>query len=283
MTRDRLIRVGIADDHPFVRRGLRGFLDREARLEVVGEAADGAGAVALAASTRPDVMLMDLVMPGMDGVEATRRIAADIPDVRVIVLTSFASPDDVMPAVEAGAAGYLLKDVEPDDLVAAIIAVHRGQTLWAREVVDELRAHVARRRAERRTPPAEGRAAADRRRGSPGAQGEAEAGRQRAGSGRAAADRVPTAARLAPGGPTGTAPGHAAVSTAERRALDRLTPREQEVLVLLGRGRSNADIAAALVLSEKTVKTHVSHILSKLHVDDRTQAAVLAVRAGLVG
>ena len=222
------IRVLIVDDHPFVRRGLREFLDGEPRIDVAGEAADGAEAIAFIDQTgndqRPDVVLMDLMMPGIDGVEATRTIAARHPDVKVVILTSFGSTDAVVPALAAGAAGYVLKDVEPDDLVVAITAASRGQTLWSPAVAQAVRERLAFQ---------------------------------------APADESPR------------------VSTVERRRIELLTRRETEVLTLLGQGLSNSDIAAELVVSEKTVKTHVSNILAKLRVTDRTQAAVLAVRAGL--
>jgi two-component system, NarL family, response regulator LiaR len=219
------IRVLIVDDHPFVRRGLRDFLEGEPEIEVAGEAADGADAVAMVEdgdpSAAPDVVLMDLLMPGVDGVEATRRILAHRPSTRIVVLTSVPGTDAVVPALAAGASGYVRKDVEPDDLVLAIRAAHRGQTVWPQDVA------------------------------------------------RAVAERM-TGAQAAP-----------QISVQDRRRIELLTARELEVLGLLGRGMSNSGIAEQLVVSEKTVKTHVSRILSKLRVDDRTQAAVLAVRAGV--
>ncbi|HKE98455.1 MAG TPA: response regulator transcription factor [Actinomycetes bacterium] len=207
------IRVLVVDDHPVVRQGLRTFLDSRAGIVVAGEAADGEEAVARAAELRPDVVLLDLVMPGPDGIGTIRRLRAEHPDVRVIVLTSFAGEEQVLPAVRAGATGYLLKDVDPVELEAAIRAVHR----------DEAPLHPA-----------------------------------------VAARLVAAVARPEPG-------------------VGELTPREREVLALIGQGRSNRQIARALVVSEKTVKTHVSSILGKLRVADRTQAALYAVRAGLAG
>ena len=187
-----MIRIVVADDHAVVRHGLRSFLGLQDDMEVVGEAEDGEQAVAVVEELRPDVVLIDLVMPGVDGVEAIRRIHELLPDARVVVLTSFADDSKVVPAVRAGAAGYLLKDVQPADLAAAIRTV-------------------------------------------------------------------------AAGGPAD--PG--------------LTTREREVLGLLAQGLTNRQIAAELVLSEKTVKTHVSSILGKLGLPDRTQAALYAVREGL--
>ncbi len=200
----------IADDHPVVRQGLRTFLDSRDGITVVGEAATGEQAVARAGRLRPDVVLIDLVMPEMGGLEAIKHIRARDPDVKVIVLTSFAGDDQVVPAVRAGATGYLLKDVEPAELERAIRAAHRGQALLDPAVTAQVLREITR-----------------------------------------------------------------------PRAADRLTPREREVLALLGQGRSNREIARALVVTEKTVKTHVSNLLAKLGLADRTQAAIYAVRENL--
>jgi DNA-binding NarL/FixJ family response regulator len=221
------IRLLVVDDHPVVRQGLRTFLATRPDLEVVGEAGDGEAAVAEAVRLRPDVVLMDLVMPGVDGVEAIGRIRATDPRVRILVLTSFASADQVLPALRAGAAGYLLKDAAPAEVEAAIRAVHRGEGLLDPAVTATVLAEVAR----------------------PGAAGPP-----------AAADRA-------------GAPADA--------GFDSLTRREREVLGLLGRGMTNAAIARELVVAEKTVKTHVSSILAKLRLADRTQAALYAARLGL--
>ena len=209
------IRVLIVDDHPIVRQGLRTFLTSRPGLEVVGEAAVGAAALVEAARLGPDVVLLDLVMPRGGGVDVIRRLrtAGDRP--RVVVLTSFAGDDQVVEAVRAGAAGYLLKDVPPADLEAAIRAVHEGGALLDPSVVGSVMAEVAR------------------------------------------------------GGPP---PG-----------VSELTARERQVLSLLAQGRSNRELATELYVSEKTVKTHVSSILAKLHLTDRTQAALFAVRHGLAG
>lgn len=210
-----MIRVLVADDHAVVRQGLRTFLDLQGEVEVVGEAADGEQAVAEADRLRPDVVLMDLVMPRLDGIGAIRRIRELAPDTRVIVLTSFLDDDKLMPAVRAGAAGYLLKDVQPQELLAAIRTVHGGEALLSPAVTTRLM------------------------------EGLANSGEPQA-------------------------PGH------------DLTPREREVLVLLARGYANKRIALELGVAEKTVKTHVSNILAKLGLSDRTQAALFAVREGLV-
>jgi DNA-binding NarL/FixJ family response regulator len=208
------VRLLLIDDHPVVRQGLRTFLATRPDFEVVGEAGDGETAIAEAARLRPDVILMDLVMPGVDGLEAIGRIRAADPAARILVLTSFASADQVLPALRAGAAGYLLKDAAPAELEAAIRAVHRGEGLLDPAVTATVLAEFAQ--------------------------------------------------------PASTDPGYAS-----------LTPREREVLGLLARGLSNAAIARELVVAEKTVKTHVSSILAKLRLADRTQAALYAARLGL--
>lgn len=209
------IRVLLADDHPVVRQGLRAFLESRNGIAVVGEASDGAEAVAMAARLRPDVVVMDLVMPGMDGVAATSRIAAGEAAPRVLVLTSFAAEEQVVPAVRAGAAGYLLKDAEPGAVEDAVRRVAAGESLLHPQAAARLMAEVA-------------------------------------------TDAPPRPSRTS------------------------LTPREVEVLRLLAGGLSNRRLARELVISEKTVKTHVSSILSKLGLADRTQAALYAVREGLV-
>jgi len=213
------IRLLVVDDHPVVRQGLRTFLETRPDFEVVAEAGDGETAIAEAARLQPDVILMDLVMPGVDGLEAIARIRAAQPAARVLVLTSFASADQVLPALRAGAAGYLLKDAAPTEVEAAIRTVHRGEGLLDPAVTATVLAEVAARPS------------------------------------------------------TGTAPADA--------AFDALTPREREVLGLLGRGLTNAAIARELFVAEKTVKTHVSSILAKLRLADRTQAALYAARLGL--
>jgi DNA-binding NarL/FixJ family response regulator len=223
------IRVVVCDDHPVVRQGLRSFLEAQGFV-VVGEASDGADAERLVAAEHPDVLLTDLVMAGVDGVEGIRRIRAAGHDVGILVLTSFGGADQVIPAIQAGADGYLLKDAGPATLAGAIRAVRRGEPLLAPEATAVVMAKVA------------------------GRSGEA--------GGPAAPDTPPPA----PPDP----------------AIERLTAREREVLVGLGHGLSNRDLAAELYVSEKTVKTHVSNVLSKLRVNDRTQAALYAVRVGLV-
>ncbi|MEJ2734765.1 MAG: response regulator transcription factor [Anaerolineae bacterium] len=208
------IRVLIVDDHAIVRKGIRALFRNLPEIEVVGEAENGREAIAAVEKLQPDVVLMDLLMPEMDGIEATDRVMDQHPDVRILVLTSFAGEDKVFPAIKAGALGYHLKDSSPEDLVQAIHQVHRGESslhpVIARKVLQEL------------SRPSE---------------------------------RPPTP--------------------------DPLTPREVEVLQLVAQGRSNQEIADQLVISETTVRTHVSNILSKLHLASRTQAALYALREGL--
>lgn len=205
------IRVLVVDDHPVVRQGLRSFLDLQPDLTVVGEAADGVEAVTVAGEVLPDVILLDLRMPGADGVQALHGLGTAGSTAKVLVITSATEPAAVLPAIRAGAAGYVYKDVDPHALAAAIRSVHAGHVLLAPEVARLL---------------AEG----DRRTGA-----------------------------------------------------DRLTARERDVLAGIAGGRSNRELARDLGLSEKTVKTHVSSILGKLGVQDRTQAALYAVRSGLAG
>lgn len=209
------ITVMLIDDHRVVRQGLRDFLELQDDIEIVGEAASGEEGVALARELLPDVVLLDLVMPGIDGVETTRRLKAASPSTKVIVLTSFADDNKVFPAIKAGAISYLLKDVSPEDLAHAIRAAQRNEAVLHPEV-------AARLMQEFSTP----------------------------------------------------RPNEAPV--------EQLTPRELEVLRLIARGKSNKEIADTLIVSEKTVKTHVSNILSKLHLADRTQAAIYALRKRIV-
>ncbi len=209
------IRVLIVDDHAVVRHGLRAFLQTQDDIDIAGEAADGEEAVRRVRELVPDVVLMDLVMPKLDGIAAIREIRSLSPSTKVIVLTSFADDEKVFAAVKAGAAGYLLKDVRPQELGEAIRVVNRGEALLHPTVAAKLMQEVA------------------------------ESGRREA-------------------------------------SPDSLTAREMDVLRLIARGMSNKEIALELGVAEKTVKTHVSNILQKLHLADRTQAALYAVRERLV-
>ena len=205
------IRILIADDHSMVRQGLRMFLELDPELEVVGEASNGDEAVRMARQLRPDVVVMDLVMPGMDGIAATKVIRDDLPETEVLALTSVLEDALVVGAVRAGAIGYLLKDLQGDELCRAIKAAAAGQVQLARQAASRLMQEI-------RTP----------------------------------------------------------------EHPETLTERENEVLRLLSQGLSNKEIAHHLALGEKTIKTHVSHILVKLGVQSRTQAALAGVRLGLV-
>jgi len=217
------IRVLIVDDHAMVRQGLRTFLELQdvsaLPIEVVGEAANGVEAVAQAQKTQPDIVLLDLMMPEMDGLQATPKIIESSPRSRVIILTSFGEEDKVLPAIRAGAQGYLLKDIPPAQLVQAVREAYLGKVQLHPEVARKLMSAVA-------------------------------------------------AKEELPARHTSTKPD------------DGLTEREQEVLDLIADGLNNRAIAEKLVISEKTVKTHVSSILSKLHLEDRTKAAIYALRRG---
>jgi NarL family two-component system response regulator LiaR len=211
------IKVLIVDDHQVVRQGLRTFLELQEDVLVVGEAGDGQAAVEMVRQLNPNVVLMDLVMPHLDGITATRQVKSLGLDVKVIALTSFTEDDKVFPAIQAGASSYLLKDVSPDDLVEAIRAVYRGEARLHPDIARKLMEQVA-----SQTTPSRG------------------------------------------------------------TQLVELTEREHEVIRLVAQGHRNHEIAQELVISEKTVKTHVSNILSKLQLEDRTQLAIYAIKKGLV-
>jgi NarL family two-component system response regulator LiaR len=221
--RDR-IRVLLVDDHAIVRDGIRSLLATEKEIEVVGEADNGRDGISMAEQLQPDVILMDLVMPEVDGIEATRCIIADQPKARILVLTSFDAEDKVFPAIKAGAMGYLLKDSDSEDLVRAIHQVDRGESsldpkiarMVLREMWGEPRPETQLRREQGRDP-----------------------------------------------------------------GDEQLTEREVQVLQLVARGLSNEEIAQRLVVAERTVRTHVSNILGKLHLANRTQATLYALREGL--
>ncbi|HEX7973196.1 MAG TPA: response regulator transcription factor, partial [Anaerolineales bacterium] len=220
------IRVLIVDDHAVVRQGLRTFIDLQDDMEVIGEGADGSEAVVLASQLMPDVILLDLVMPKMDGVAATPQILKGSPNSRVLILTSFGEDDKVFPAIRAGAQGYLLKDILPNDLVRAVREAHQGKVQLHPEIAQKLMSALA------------------------ASPQEASTISNKAGSARP-------------------------FSTGD------LTEREQEVLRQIAHGMSNSEIAETMFISEKTVKTHVSNILSKLNLVDRTQAAIWALKHGL--
>jgi DNA-binding NarL/FixJ family response regulator len=243
-----MIRILLVDDEALVRAGFRLILQTEPDFEVIGEAEDGEAAIRLAQSLQPDVVLMDVRMPRLDGVEATRRlVGAGVG--KVLILTTFDLDAHLFAAIRAGASGFLLKASPPDELVAAIRAVARGDALieprMTRRLLDEFA----------RTPSAEDAVATT-------------------GDGRPAV----TVTVPQPGHPAGASPAHRPLP----RELDQLTVREIEVLREVGRGRSNAEIAERLYIGEATVKTHVAHILTKLGLRDRIQAVVFAYEKGLL-
>lgn len=209
------IKILVVDDQIIVRKGIRALLATEPDVQVVGEAENGREAIAQTEKLKPDVIVMDLVMPEMDGIEAIRHITANYPEARILVLTSFATDEKIFPAIKAGALGYLLKDSSPEDLVQAIHQVYQGES--------SLHPAIARKLLQELSRPAQ--------------------------------QQPPT--------------------------TDPLTAREVMVLRLIARGLSNQDIADNLVISETTVRTHVSNILDKLHLASRTQAALYALREGL--
>jgi two-component system, NarL family, response regulator LiaR len=215
-TRSEPITLLLVDDHNVVRIGLKAYFDSLPDLRVIGEAASGEEAVRLAEKIHPDVVLMDLIMPGMDGVEATRQVKKVSPSTQVIVLTSYHEDEHIFPAIRAGALSYILKDVDPDDLAEAVRKAYTGQAILnprvAARMVSEIRGDLQ--------------------------------------------DAV--------------------------NPFQELTDREMEVLRQVAAGKNNQEIADILVISEKTVKTHITNILSKLHLKDRTQAAVFAWQSGIV-
>lgn len=209
-----MIKVLIADDHHVVRRGLLFFLKTQKDIQVIGEAKNGKEAIELTSELQPDIVLMDLMMPEMDGIQATKHIKDSYPNVEVLILTSFSDRDHVIPAIEAGAAGYQLKDIEPDELVTCIRQIMRGENT----IHPHATTHLMKIRAQKEVLP---------------------------------------------------------------HIVNPLTPREQDVLAELTKGKSNREIASSLFVSEKTVKTHISNIFPKLLVQDRTQAVLYAVKYGL--
>ncbi|WP_129339509.1 response regulator [Cellulomonas endophytica] len=262
---DAPVRVVLVDDQALLRAGIAIILGAEPGIEVVGEAASGAEAIDLVRRLRPDVVCMDVQMPGMDGLEATRRLVAD-PDVHagVLVLTTFQREDYLVAALAAGASGFLLKNARPEGLVAAVRAVAAGDALLSPEVT---RAVIERAVAGGLL----GTAAAGTATGVP------------AGTPAAAPPAPPAApAPSAPPGAAAHRTGSAGANGATG-ALAALTERELEVLGLVARGMSNDEVAAALVLGRATVKTHVSNVLMKLGLRDRVQAVVFAHEHGLVG
>lgn len=212
------IKLLIVDDHELVRQGLRTFLELLDDFEIIGEGSTGADAVALAGSLQPDIVLLDLIMPEMDGVEATRRILSAHPNMKIVILSSFSDENNVFPAIRAGAMGYVLKDISPDELAETLRETYKGKAQIHPDIAGKLMRKVQEpeKSAEKHSP------------------------------------------------------------------ADELTARELDVLKCIGRGLSNKEIADELTISHMTVKTHVSNLLGKLDLYDRTQAAIFAIRNGLV-
>ena len=213
-TPQTVVRVLIVDDHTIVRRGINALLAETVDIEVIGEANNGQEAIRLAKQLEPDVILMDLLMPKMDGIEATRQITSQQPHMRVLVLTSFVGDEKIFPAIKAGALGYLLKDSDPSELIHSIYQVHRGEPTLHSSIARKMLKEIMETPTSKLTP-------------------------------------------------------------------DPLTAREVEVLKLLAKGLSNEEIAAQLFISEVTVRTHISHILAKLHLANRVQATLYALREGI--
>ena len=219
---DKKIRVLLVDDHAVVRQGLRMFIEMQPDMEVVGEGENGIDAVELAARLKPDVILLDLIMPHMDGVQATQRILNVNPQARVLILTSFGEDDKLFPAIRAGAQGYLLKDIQPRDLVQAVRESYQGKAQLHPDITRRLMKAVS-----------------------------------------------------------GESPVQVVAQAGSPDELQGLTEREREVLELIATGLNNREIAEKMVISEKTVKTHVSNLLDKLDLEDRTRAAIWALKHGL--
>ncbi|MNV34202.1 Transcriptional regulatory protein LiaR [compost metagenome] len=221
----------LVDDHAMVRRGLQVFLSTQPDIKVIGEASNGREALERTAELQPDIILMDLHMPVMDGIETAKQLRISHPQVKIIVLTSFSDQDHVLPAIRVGIKGYLLKDIEPEALVVAIRKVHSGQVELHSAAASQLMNLMA--------------------------------------------SSTPEQLNVSNSDLNGSSTTSVTITGSEL-----LTPREQEVLDLIALGMSNKEIASKLVITEKTVKTHVSHVLGKLNLSDRTQAAIFALKSG---
>ncbi|MEZ0115485.1 DNA-binding NarL/FixJ family response regulator [Catenulispora sp. EB89] len=274
------IRIVIADDHLVVRTGFAALLATQADFEVVGTAADGEETVRLCREAAPDVVLMDVRMPGTDGIEATRRVVAEaagrgVPGPRILILTTFDLDSYVYDALSAGASGFLLKDATAERLFEAVRVVAAGEALLAPGVTRRLISEFARLR-----PGGSGGSGGSSGLGGGGARGDTGSAVEGPGRGTAS----PSGAAASGPGSRGSAGSSGSSGSAgfPGQGLAALTPRETEVLLLISRGLSNPEIAAELVVTDETVKTHVSRILTKLGLRDRTQAVVAAYESGLV-
>jgi two-component system, NarL family, response regulator LiaR len=254
-TPTRPARLLIADDHALIREGLRTMLSGEDDIQVIAEAKDGKEALSMCRNLRPDLVLMDVRMPVMDGLEATRRIKEEMPHISVVMVTMHENPDYLFEAIKAGAAGYVLKDASGERLLGAVRRTLEGESPLNQELAMRLLVRLARQRGE---------------------DGDRQGGSQEVAAGANSSGTRPDEKIHAP-----EAEGAGRRGEAER--IEALTPREIEVLTLLSQGQTNPQIAQNLMVSRGTVKIHVQHIISKLGVSDRTQAAVRAIEAGIIG
>ena len=265
-------RLLIADDHALVREGLRTMLSGEEGIEIVAEANDGEQALSLCRKLAPDLVLMDVRMPVMDGLEATKKIKAEMPHTSVMMVTMHENPDYLFEAVKAGAAGYVLKDASGERLLGAVRRTLDGESPLNQELAMQLLVRLARES---------------------GSRSEEGVGEGSGGAVREAAEETPEEVQGEAGEPPasradamGSEASHTGAHQAGSRVaaqMESLTPREIEVLRLLSQGQTNPQIAQNLLVSRGTIKIHVQHIISKLGVSDRTQAAVRAIEAGLLG
>jgi len=262
-------RILIADDHALVREGLRTMLSGEDGIEVIAEANDGRQALDVCRELTPDLVLMDVRMPVMDGLEATKRIKDEMPKTSVMMVTMHENPDYLFEAVKAGAAGYVLKDASGERLLSAVRRTLEGESPLNQELAMRLLVRLSRESGGSREEGTGGGSGERSWRASPGASGATPEKVPREGG-------EPLASRPEATGPETSRSGRAA-------QMGSLTPREIEVLRLLSQGQTNPQIAQNLLVSRGTVKIHVQHIISKLGVSDRTQAAVRAIEAGLLG
>ena len=267
----KMARILIADDHALVREGLRTMLTGESGIEVIAEANDGQQALTLCRELKPDLVLMDVRMPVMDGLEATRKIKAEMPKTSVMMVTMHENPDYLFEAVKVGAAGYVLKDASGERLLSAVRRTLEGESPLNQELAMRLLVRLSRERS-------------GSEQGSEGLSSEAAEVAQEEGS-REVQSEVGEPPAFQPRATRAGAHQAGRSGTGETRRdepIESLTPREVEVLRLLSQGQTNPQIAQNLLVSRGTVKIHVQHIISKLGVSDRTQAAVRAIEAGIL-
>jgi DNA-binding NarL/FixJ family response regulator len=286
-TPPQVARLLIADDHALVREGLRTMLSGEEGIEVIAEANDGRQALTLCRELRPHLVLMDVRMPVMDGLQATRKIKQEMPKTSVMMVTMHENPDYLFEAVKAGAAGYVLKDASGERLLSAVRRTLEGESPLNQELAMQLLVRLSRESGGSREEGTRGGSGEGSGRSSPGASGATPEEESRVEDEPLTSHPVATGPETSQ--PEATHPGtHQAGSAGSWQSrgteeMESLTPREVEVLRLLSQGQTNPQIAQNLLVSRGTVKIHVQHIISKLGVSDRTQAAVRAIEAGLLG